>query len=127
MIELAPIFVLDDPAQGVKSWRITLRDLPELQGSVKQIRWATNIRQQSLHAFIDTMLQQGGDAAIANRHYWDAALQKDVRDVQRTLNDVLVPMLDRALHSRDWINALDWDRDIRDAGVIARLLAEEKV
>lgn len=127
MIQLAPLFVLDDPVQGVKGWKVTLHDLPELTGSKKQINWATNIRTGSLHSFIATMLEQGGDSAIAHRHWWGADLQRDVRDVQRKLNDELVPMLTRATHSRDWITALDWDRNVRDAGVVARLLAEEKV
>lgn len=126
MIALSPIFIdPENEAQGIKTWRITLKDLPELQGSVKQIKWAVNIRTGCLHAFVDTMLRQG-ENPILHRHWWTAETQQDVRDVERALNDELAPMLTRTTHSRDWIMALDWDRSVNDAGVIARLLREEK-
>lgn len=125
MIRLTPEFVLGDPAQGVKGWKLTLHDLPELTGSPKQIKWARRIRNCSLEQFIDAMLRQGGDQAITARHWWTPDLQRDVRDAQTALNAELVPMLNRTTDSREWISALDWDRNVHDAGVIVRLLQSE--
>ena len=53
-------------------------------------------------------------------------VQKDVRDAQTALNTELVPLLSKTTDSREWINALDWDRNVHDAGVIVRLLQSEK-
>lgn len=126
MILLAPEFVLDDPAQGVKGWKLTLHDMPDLTGSPRQIKWAKRIRYCSLHQFIDAMLRQGGDQAITARHWWTPDLQKDVRDAQLALNAELVPLLNNTIDSREWINALDWDRNVHDAGIVVRLLQSGK-
>jgi hypothetical protein len=128
LIRIRPSFLFDDPAQGVSGWRMDLYDLPEIIGPTKRQRyWAGVVRQRSLHAFVDMMLRRGGDEAITARHYWTPELEEDVRKVEDALNAELVPLIESMIDSDDWTSAVGWDRDPNDAGIIVRLLQEERM
>lgn len=121
MISIEPEFVDDRPEQGVKGWAIAF-DLPELTGSRRQVNWAIAIRENSLRAFVELAMRQGGPGSIWTRHWWDDDLKDELRRAVEELNNRLAPMLRETTASPDWINALGLDRDQKDPGVIIRLL-----
>lgn len=122
LIQIVPRFLLDDPVQGVVGWEVRVATMPRIIGSKRQVYWATDIRGKSMQSFIELMMHAGDERSLINSHYWTPDLQQQVRDIQYELNTELGPLIAQMTQARDWINALDYDHDNADPGVIARLL-----
>lgn len=125
MLTAEPVFLNEDPAQGMVGWRFGATDLPELRGTDKQVAWATDIRRISIEHFMEFLWREGGASALYSRHWWDDDLERDVERALAEVNRHVWPAISAATSAPVWINALEWGNRKDDPGIVIRIMRGE--
>ena len=119
---IEPVFLKpEDPAQGIDHWAIRFEGLPEFDhGSDKQVKWANAIREKSMRAFIEHVLEED-DYAVIKRHWYDDDDKAAQAATQKAFTAYFKPIVDYADLIQDWIDALGMDRIQEDPTIIVEI------